>query len=400
MTETDRVLWDEMAASAGVTWQDYQLQALQVIASQAPPQRLLLYYRTGAGKTLTALACLQQAGHLHSLVIAPPSTHAQWHREAKKLGMTVEVVSHAKFRMKDFRISRDVPIIADEFHMFGGNTAAGFKKLDRAAAGLAAPIILCSATPNYNDAERCYCVQHILSPETCKGGFLNFLAQNCRTRLNPYSVTPYVDGFLHFNSAAEYLESLPKTVYVPELYSVPITDITYKVDLPEAFDTYNFNPRTGTLMTSIISRSWARQDHGLLDDKGALRAEIYDTLIDIAGNATKPIVIFASTVSTIRALAVCLTDNGVRYRRITGLETTKQKQRDLELFLAGEVDVLIGTAALATGTDGLDKISDTMVILQDTQDDALRKQLIGRILPRGTDTDISNKAVYRLVPIE
>jgi hypothetical protein len=61
------------------------------------------------------------------------------------------------------------------------------------------------------------------------------------------------------------------------------------------------------------------------------------------------------------------------------------------------LDVLVGTATLATGTDGLDKVCDTLIILDDTDDDSLRRQLVGRIMPRGTSTDASMKKVFRIV---
>jgi hypothetical protein len=53
---------------------------------------------------------------------------------------------------------------------------------------------------------------------------------------------------------------------------------------------------------------------------------------------------------------------------------------------------------LATGTDGLDRVCDTLVILDDTDDDALRRQLIGRIMPRGDYVSIADKQVFRFVP--
>ena len=66
-------------------------------------------------------------------------------------------------------------------------------------------------------------------------------------------------------------------------------------------------------------------------------------------------------------------------------------------FLDGVLDVLVGTASLATGTDGLDKVCNQLIILDDTDDDSLRRQLIGRIMPRGEGGDASVKQVHRLV---
>ena len=69
----------------------------------------------------------------------------------------------------------------------------------------------------------------------------------------------------------------------------------------------------------------------------------------------------------------------------------------MQQLLDGEIRVLIGTASLATGTDGIDKICNEMIIVDDTDDDALRRQLVGRILPRGDvkPGDYLEKIAYR-----
>ena len=83
---------------------------------------------------------------------------------------------------------------------------------------------------------------------------------------------------------------------------------------------------------------------------------------------------------------------------VTGALSGKRKQEAIDRFLTGRVPVLVGTASLATGTDGLDKVCDSLLILDDTDDDALRRQLIGRIMPRGVDsTSTHTKYVQRLV---
>jgi len=80
-----------------------------------------------------------------------------------------------------------------------------------------------------------------------------------------------------------------------------------------------------------------------------------------------------------------------------GGTSAKAKRNTIDAFVDGRLDVLIGTATLATGTDGMDKVCDTLVILDDTDDDALRRQLVGRIMPRGIGADAQKKQVYRLV---
>ena len=98
-------------------WMDHRLPDVS---------RACLYYRTGSGKTITSLLGIRATGNTRALVIAPPVTHPDWHKQAALLGMRIETISHAKFRMKTFHVSRNVSIICDEFHLLGGVKAAGW----------------------------------------------------------------------------------------------------------------------------------------------------------------------------------------------------------------------------------------------------------------------------------
>ena len=214
---------------------DYQKDCIDELNTQRVVdnrQRLCLYYRTGAGKTLTSLMCLHYLGHHDAIVIAPPTTHEMWIAAGKLLDIQVQPMSHAKFRQKTTLLPRTLPVVADEFHMFGGHGGLGWKKLDRLAGGLKAPMILASATPNYNDAERVYCIQHILDPLSCKGGFLQFLYDHCITEANPFAAMPNVIGFRNYDSAADYLAALPKVMYVPDELQYKIDDISAQEKIP------------------------------------------------------------------------------------------------------------------------------------------------------------------------
>lgn len=106
---------------------------------------------------------------------------------------------------------------------------------------------------------------------------------------------------------------------------------------------------------------------------------------------------FCMAAKTATILFTALTQRGLDVSLVTGSTPTWRKNEILEEFRKGHVPVLLGTASLATGPDGLDKVCDTMIIVDDTDDDSLRRQLVGRILPRGADTDASKKRLLRLV---
>ena len=384
----------------GKTLFDHQRAALDFWESDRPHRdRLCLYYKTGSGKTLTSLLCMWARVQDQDpiLVVAPPSTHMSWAAAAAVLGIEVECVSHAKFRQQAFKVQRTQPIIIDEFHMLGGYQAQGWKKLERIARGLQAPLIICSATPNYNDVERCYCVQKIVDPDSARGGYIEFLYQHCETRQSPFSMTPEVVGFRSQQSAAEFLAAMRNVLHVPDDVDYTVQDVPLPRQMSLEFDEYGLSPFGPRLMASQIEARHTERRFNLVDANDLFRQSVYHVLADLVGNLppTK-VLMFCNSSRIAQALHQCLCSYGVVAGIITGKDTKKAKEAELRRFISGDMEVLVGTASIATGTDGIDKVSDLLILVDDTDDESLRRQIIGRILPRGADTDASKKVIYRL----
>lgn len=388
---------DGLARQAGVDWFDYQLECFDYAKKMQSKQRLCLYYRTGAGKTITSLAVMNLWGCNNLLVIAPPSTHTKWTEDAKKLGMNVDCISHAKFRQPDYKLERGQAVIADEFHLFGGHSGKGWKKFDTLARGLQGPLILMSATPNYNDADRVYCIQHVLDPHSVKGGFIEFLYKHCETEQDPFSMTPKVLGFRQFADAAEYLASLPDVLYLPDELVYTIDDFPMAEKIPPEMEVYGLDRRRGRIIASIIEAKHARIFHSLIEDDGTLHDDVFDFLVEVFAETETSVLIYCNHSTVAEAVANSVASVTESYGLITGKTHHKVKDMLLEQFRKGHLEVLIGTATLATGTDGLDQVCDELIIVDDTEDNSLRRQLIGRIMPRGTATSSSHKQVRRLV---
>ena len=379
---------------------DHQRAALDFWESDRPHRdRLCLYYKTGSGKTLTSLLCMWARVQDQDpiLVVAPPSTHMSWAAAAAVLGIEVECVSHAKFRQQTFKVQRTTPIIIDEFHMLGGYQAQGWKKLERIARGLQAQLIICSATPNYNDVERCYCVQKIVDPDSARGGYIEFLYQHCETRQSPFSMTPEVVGFRSQQSAAEFLAAMRNVLHVPDDVDYTVQDVPLPRQMSLEFDEYGLSPFDLRLMASQIEARHTERRFNLIGTDDQFRQSVYHTVADLVGNLppTK-VLMFCNSSRIAQALHQCLCSYGVPAGIITGKDTKKAKEAELHRFINGDMEVLVGTASIATGTDGIDKVSDLLILVDDTDDESLRRQIIGRILPRGADTDASKKVIYRL----
>lgn len=389
---------DEIAEALGIDLFDYQRGYwTELMGLPVPEQvRTCLYYRTGAGKSITALAGLRLLEYDEAMVVAPPSTHLQWSELGMRLGMTVSCISHAKFRMRSTRLDRYMPVIADEFHMFGGQQGQGWRKLDALARGLRAPMVLLSATPNYNDVERVYCVARILDPQGSAGGYLQFLYTHCHTRQNPFSQTPDVTSLRNYPDAATFLADLPKVFYVPDEAVYDIVDIPYQVDLPVEMERYGLDMREHRIFASQIERAHTVRKFGLIDGAGMIRNDVMLRILDLLGGPGG-VLVYANHATVANALSRSLTRRRTEHAIVTGATTKARKEEILGLMLSGQARILLGTASLATGTDGLDRVCDRLVILDDTDDDALRRQLLGRLLPRGSAT-MGGKEFFRFVP--
>jgi len=377
-------------------WFPYQREVLQLTHGKGAKLRHCLYYRTGAGKTITAMAILAQEGVTEVLVLTPPIINDKWVADGASVGIKVTPISHAKFRQKNYKVKRDVPIIVDEFHLLGGHTGLGWKKFDSLARSLQAAILILSATPNYNGAERVYCVQHVLDPSSVQGGFLQFLYSNCETEENPFSNTPRVVMFYGGESAETYLAHLPQVSYVPDAYRKEPNDYPIRFELPTELFEYGVHRRKKKIIASQMEMRHVISHDQLVDDVGLIRIEVRSVLDRLIANVDTPTLIFCSTATVATAMMRTAVAINASAALVTGKDTTKQKAKVVEEFRQGMYNILIGTSTLATGTDGLDKICDHLIILQDTDDDAQRRQLIGRILPRGASVDVSRKKVTRI----
>ena len=361
--------------------------------------RLCLYYKTGAGKTRTALACVLVMGELRVLVVAPPTTHKLWEDTAKDMGFTsVTLMSHAKFRQPDVKLSRTQPLIVDEFHMLGGYKARGFKKLEKIAASLQAPIILASATPNYNDVERCYCIQRITDRRSTEGGYLSFIYRHCGTEVNPFGHVPRVTGFLHYPDAAAFLADMPNVEYIEDDLVYGVEDVEMWLPIPSELLSLGIDRRRERIVGSIIERKHTVIDHMLVTEENFLAGEVEELLIQTVRDSPTPVLVFALHKDVARAAAWSLTRAGYTAQVVNGTMSKVVKNDAIEAFKAGEMQALVGTQTLATGTDGLDKMCDVLVIIDDTEDNSMRRQLIGRIMPRGHATTIAHtNRVVRIV---
>ena len=383
-------LWEQLGRMFGVTWKESQTNAYTRWQEQ-DLQRMLVLFPTGEGKSITGLALLAARGHRRATVVAPPKTQPKWIADAKKIGMQIEVVSPTKFRMQDFKVSKHHPLIIDEFHLLGGRDAIGWKKLKRGASVHVAEILMLSATPEYNSPERAFCVDAIA---TGQGNFENWFTEHCITEPNRFKYYPDITGFKQFKNSLEYLIAQSYTAYVRDDAEWNASEVTIPSHVNTELEMYGLSRRHGRLVASDMEKRHKRAEEQYIRPNGLIHDDIIDVVTKIIEGEDKWLLFCAH-----KTVANSLYDTLYKYYEgrlhiINGDTKSDWVPKILEQFREPGPAILVGTTALATGVDGIDKVCQRLLILEDiVGDNALRRQLIGRILPRGLDDGLPRYVV-------
>ena len=350
-----------------------------------PRRRMFLFFPTGEGKSKTSLALIASEGWDKCVVIAPLKTHDAWIADAAVLGLQVKVYTHEKFRMTGTHTPTNVPWIVDEYHKLGGHSGEGFKKWKRLSTKISAPIVGASATPNYNQPDRAFCLE-VAFDDSPTFNYGDWLYKKCETEPNRFAYYPKVLGFKDYDGVIEYLQDKPWVAYIEDTAKWTAYDIVIPAHDDDLFDDYGYSYRHHRIMASDMEKRHKRVDIDFIDDSGELRPAVQAAIEDLVedfGEEHGKWLIFCMHKTV--AEAVCRT-----YRHDTWLITgdTKDIVPIRDAFVKAEHGWLIGTTAIAEGVDGLDKVCRFLLLLDDiVGDNAKRRQMIGRILPRGNSDD-------------
>ncbi len=376
----------------------YQKNAIdgigELLMSDDKLKHSLLYFTMGKGKTLTAVQVAYDAQErkiINSvLIVAPPSTHKQWETLLKKyVTVPYKIVSHQWLGKNTDFLKKNLGstlAVIDEVHQ----SANRGKTLTKAVTTLIKKCfaaMLMSGTPFRNKEERLYVVHDWLFGNA--DSFESWLHKFCDTEPDRFA---YYPKFLRFKvgEIEDFLESIDKfeyrRIYIERealqfretILERPIINLDYEtLKTYSVYGTERFQVSNSVIQKSVylnylkycnwISRN-GKEDmelHGTRDD-----------LVDIieAHAHLNPIVYcFSSKISKLYF------DDyfGLSYR-IDGKTTKKVKEKLIAAYKKAG-GVMFATDSISTGTDGLQEVTNTIIILDDTSDGTNREQLIGRI---------------------
>jgi len=359
-------------------------------------RRMFLFFPTGEGKSKTSLALIGAEGYDRSVVIAPLKTHDQWKRDAGTLGIQIKIYTHEMFRQPGTHTPTNVPWIVDEYHKLGGHGGEGFKKWKRLAPKIKHPIVGASATPNYNDPDRAFCLE-VAFDERPIYNYGDWIHKHCLTEPNRYAYYPKVLGFKDYDNVQAYLSDKPWVAYIEDKATWEEWELILPSTHDFLFEEYGLVVRNKRITNSDMEKRHKRIDSYFIDDDGRIRQEIMDTVIQYIFDSTdhKKWLIFCSHKTVAEALYKTMM---LMYREVYLISgDTKDVERQKMGFINTPPEVkavLIGTSAIAEGVDGLDKVCQALLLLDPlVGDGAKTRQIIGRILPRGTDDGLTRDVV-------
>jgi len=127
-----------------------------------------------------------------------------------------------------------------------------------------------------------------------------------------------------------------------------------------------------------------KNDDFLSQDQLTLRSKL-DAVLPYINTSLGKTIIYTHLVKDIdKAICEYLTEKGFKVGLYTGNESELNRESALNEYINGDIDVLVASRPIATGVDGLQKISDRLIILSLPWTFAELIQLIGRINRTGS----------------
>ncbi len=122
----------------------------------------------------------------------------------------------------------------------------------------------------------------------------------------------------------------------------------------------------------------------LSQDQLTLRSKL-DAVLPYINTSLGKTIIYTHLVKGIdKAICEYLTERGFKVGVYTGNESELNRESALSEYINGDIDVLVASRPIATGVDGLQKISDRLIILSLPWTFAELIQLVGRINRTGS----------------
>lgn len=342
----------------------YQAQGVDLIVNHY--KDVLLADHPGAGKTAQVIVAADKLKAKKVLVICPASLQENWRREFKlwgKIEREIVIFSYemaVKKAASICKFSFDL-MICDEAHYLKSPKSKRSKVILGSIWNTASKHVLITGTPLPNGRA---CEGHNLFARLAPqefGDWFKFVSTYCVRSITPWGVNfnksknLEVLGekckklFMIRRERKETIGQLPPLVRM----QVPVAAST-NFDLGEAFDEEQALEAIDN--GNIMPFASLRQKIGLQKVEAAI--DYIQTLL----NEEKHIVVFAHHHSVIAQLKTAFMDSKISHVLVTGKSSPLEKQKAIDDFQAGKVQVFLGSLLAANVGITLTKSSNVVFV--------------------------------------
>lgn len=326
-----------------------ELYAHQADFLSRRPDRDVLVWETGTGKTIAALAWLYSWGR-PGYVVCPKSVVVKWRREAESWGVECQVLSKEEFR-RDWESLEGRPIVLDEAHYFSGHTSMMHKAARKYVRRHSAPCLPMTATTYLSSPLNIYALGAILGYQGHYWSYPYFMAEFFTTQWFGARQVPVVR-----KDAKEKVAALVRRKW--DVRSLDeCADVPPVVDEVELFQLTAEQRRASEKVADPNPAvKWTRRHQicggGLKGDEFTpatqVSADKRDRLLDLA-MATPKLLVVCRYRHEIADLAARLEAAGKSVWRIEGSVSAEDRQRFLDEANAAADGCVLANAACSEG---------------------------------------------------
>lgn len=367
-------------------------------------KRVMNWSGTGAGKTLSAVLATRQVNAQETLVICPLSVVGNWEREYEAAFPDAEVrhglpgvdedldatktpgrprvwiANYDKFSKNPEEVERRLigleeridAVVLDEIHMAKSSDKAlpsqragvlqgfmdrsGENNPDLAVVGM-------SATPVVNDLSEAKSLLRLTTGREPVGFGTEPTLKNAAT------------AYRHLSEAG--VRWRPK--YKPGLEREEVMiDVTANLPRVQA--------RIAQFQAELAQRTPGKAPgpiHPAIMER-ALLPEKLPMILKMAQEADGPSIVYTEyTTGVVDPIVEHMRSNGLTAARFTGAESQQEREQLIKDFQEGKVRVLVGSRPIATGVDGLQRVSHNTIVASPAWTAAQDDQLVGRTYRTG-----------------
>ena len=353
---------------------------------------------TGAGKTNAFLMATKAVGSNVNVIICPNSVIGSWEKAIKAIYPNSNVEVYESNRHLDFT-SKDNLYVIINYDKFSNGPLSSVPKMNK---------FIDEVNPQFICLDEIHNAKARSEKASCRHENLMHFMQRSRKKHGEgfktlgMTATPLINNLREVRSLLELVTGKNYSD-IGNRNTIGNVHLAYKNLMLNGF---RFIPNYGIKVNDIdVKVDGSSLKDSIIEYKNSevnsIEGEFIDLKMDaIKNELTTSTIIYSTYIENlVPRITKKLKEFGISFGRYTGTETREEREYIFEQFSEKKFDVLVASAPISTGVDGLQEFCNRIVLVSLPWTNAEYTQLIGRINRQGSKFD-SVDVVFPHIDIE